>query len=764
MEKLDTKELANFKLEESSSKSGSNNSNESKKSNNDSSINEIEPFKISLQTFESMQKDIKNISSNEIVYDLDEKTNFEFITNILEDKAKSAKSKISYFKDMMYKLSFKDRQYILKKHKKLFFSNKKKCGIIHKKKLKSVFISFLKSIIKGNPNTINQLFHTKYYVPIQSSKIPFIYGSEEYIFANLINDTYNTFIINFNYPKKTRDKSFDEKINLSNFINKEAIKPIINPIQVVETNNFTINDNYIKRKSNVIKQLKTKQKRNYYKFYQNKNLLIPILKLYCSTEFQKKYKQYLSEHPELKHDKKVKYVYEIIIEALYFYCLKINEVDKLKLIKEFKNIFYESENEKKQVLDFGIKEKKENCENDTEDEEEDEDDNEEEEKIKINEDDNMEKEEEEKIKADEDQDMKLEEEVKIYYDEDENMEGEEDEDNSQKLPPIKILDSNGKDFDFSNELKNKDYKVLIENNEFTINFYDYNVSSLFDGLCMINFDDISEEEKKKKIQALLNDPQYWTVQKHARENSPYNNKNLDTLFKNEINIMLKHKVLENIFNETPFGKEYKYPFLEKDFLNQVHDSIIYMKFPTKLLLGLTIKHMGIILINKDRYRKIINEEKDKNIKYILRLSEYSFYKTALLHQVNYHYLSVILFSNQKTNIINAPKIGFKNNKIDNESNLDFDDILFGKKLSKLYIRGIMNIITLDLWNNNNNDKKPKEMGKKFFEINKEVENDEIKIKDLINLSEFSKYLYEIIDYEKSEIPFELDKDIVNFFP
>ena len=120
MEKLDRKELANFKLEDSSSKSGSNNSNESKKSNNDSSINEIEPFKISLQTFESMQKDIKNISSNEIVYDLDEKTNFEFITNILEDKAKSAKSKISYFKDMMYKLSFKDRQYILKKHKKLF--------------------------------------------------------------------------------------------------------------------------------------------------------------------------------------------------------------------------------------------------------------------------------------------------------------------------------------------------------------------------------------------------------------------------------------------------------------------------------------------------------------------------------------------------------------------------------------------------------------------------------------------------------------------
>ena len=121
MEKLDTKELANFKLEESSSKLGSNNSDKNKKSNNDSSINEIEPFKISLQTFESMQKDIKNISSNEIVYDLDEKTNFEFITNILEDKAKSAKSKISYFKDMMYKLSFKDRQYILKKHKKLFF-------------------------------------------------------------------------------------------------------------------------------------------------------------------------------------------------------------------------------------------------------------------------------------------------------------------------------------------------------------------------------------------------------------------------------------------------------------------------------------------------------------------------------------------------------------------------------------------------------------------------------------------------------------------
>ena len=54
-------------------------------------------------------------------------------------------------------------------------------------------------------------------------------------------------------------------------------------------------------------------------------LLKSILKKYCSKEFQNKHEQYLLEHPELQQNKKVKYIYEIIIESLYYYCLNFNE-------------------------------------------------------------------------------------------------------------------------------------------------------------------------------------------------------------------------------------------------------------------------------------------------------------------------------------------------------------------------------------------------------------------------------------------------------
>ena len=277
---------------------------------------------------------------------------------------------------------------------------------------------------------------------------------------------------------------------------------------------------------------------------------------------------------------------------------------------------------------------------------------------------------------------------------------------------------------------------------------------------------VPKEEKRQKIEKLLNEPQYWTVQRYSRENSPYNNKDLDSLFKKEINIMLKNKVLENLFNEISFCENYKYPYLNEGFLRQVHDSILYMKFPTKLILGLTIKHMGIIIINKDRYHKIINEQKNKNIKFALILSEYSFYKATLLHETNFHYILVILFSNKKLNALYTPKIVFKNYKIDDKIKLDFGDkgevVLFGKKLSELYIKGIMNIITLDLWNKNDNIK-PIEIGKKFLILNKEAEKDEIKIKELIKLSEFTKKLYENINNEKNEEPFDLEKDIGHYF-
>ena len=353
MEKSNIKEMSSFKLNDGSSKTDSKNSDKSQTSNN--SLNEIKPFKLSLKTIESLQKENKNILTNEIPYDLDEETNFSYITKILEDKNLSTKEKIHSFNNIIYKLSFNDRKKLLK-NKKVNNLIKKSRKIIQQKKLKKVFISLLKSIMKENAKTINKLFQTKYYVPIQSSKIPFLQGSEEFIFANLINDTYDTFIVKSNFPKKSKDKSFDEKKYLSNYINEQTLKPIIKPIGVIENNNkfFEFDQKeYAAKKSET--KIKIKKKINHYKYTQKKMLLKSILKKYCSKEFQNKHEQYLLEHPELQKNKRVKYIYEIIIESLYYYCLNFNEEKKMNLIAEFARIFYESENDKKECLNYGKK-------------------------------------------------------------------------------------------------------------------------------------------------------------------------------------------------------------------------------------------------------------------------------------------------------------------------------------------------------------------------------------------------------------------------
>ena len=59
----------------------------------------------------------------------------------------------------------------------------------------------MKEIINCTDNDIVNKFCSKYYAQIQSSNIPFIEGSEEFIFANLINALYDTFIIKSDYPK-----------------------------------------------------------------------------------------------------------------------------------------------------------------------------------------------------------------------------------------------------------------------------------------------------------------------------------------------------------------------------------------------------------------------------------------------------------------------------------------------------------------------------------------------------------------------------------
>ena len=687
---IQSEEFSDFQLNKESPKISPNNSKKSKSSGNSLSLSDVEPFeKEVLKTIDEMKRESHNFIKNpKESYDLDEKVNFKYIKGILETNISelSNQKKIDAFNDIMYKLAYEDRILLLDKYKDLFAQDENlikypETIIRQEKKLKEVFILLLKDIIDGKPSEIKELFQTKYYVNTQSSKIPFLEGSEEYIFTNLINDAYNTFITNSNYPKNEKVKAFDENKELSNYISSNATQPIMKPIKIIENNN-NINSKNIEENM-IIENEIISDKLNPYIFKIKKFMLLPIFELYCSKEFQDKYEEYLMKN----NDKRIKYIYEIILESLFYYSINFNEEGKMKIISDFSEIFYETEQRKLKVL------------------------------------------------------------KKINYDD-----------------FIEIKDLDGNDVDTSKGLKNITYKVKINNYDFDLNFYDYNINNLL--LALINLD-IYHKNKKEYIENILNDSQYWTIQKYATVNRLYNNNKLNELSKEEIDSMLKHKVLENVFNEIPFFQSYQYPFITGKFLKQVHDSIVFVKLPTKLILGLTIKKMGIIIINKGRYSQLIDEQKNKNVKYALKLSEFSFYKITFLHEVNFHYFLVILYSNNKISSLNSPEIVYKNYIIDKKEKYDFGDkgeaMIFGKKVSELYINGVVNIINLDLWNKNIGIR-PIEIGKKFMKINKETKNTgEFTIQKLIELSKFTEYLYEIINNNINMNPFILNSDINDFF-
>ena len=313
--------------------------------------------------------------------------------------------------------------------KKIFF-----CSIQTRKKIKRCFYLTFKEIIQSKADYINTVFKTKYFIQIQSSNIPFIEGNEEFIFANLIYDnydTYDTFIVKGNYPENSKDKYFDDSKYLSNIINKKLEKPIFAPINIMEKEN--------KMKIEEKTGNKTDQKYlrnikfNYMKYYSKVNLLKPILKIYCSDEFQNKHNELLNNYPEFNNNKIVKFIYEINIESLYYYCLNFNEEGKTHLIYNYAKIFYEFECEKIEILE-------------------------------------------------------------------------------QMNFMVWLKDMKGNYINLKDGIKNIDYILQIQENDYNIILYDYNLNLLIDSL--IDLDDIPNEDKNKYIENRLNDTKYWTIQKY----------------------------------------------------------------------------------------------------------------------------------------------------------------------------------------------------------------------------------------------------------
>ena len=608
-------------------------------------------------------KEIK--SQNYEIFDSD--INYNKLNRIFKDKNIIDNIKREKFYKSMYQIKYEQRLKIINEYSDILDNDPEKkknpkIKLYQTEKLKNIFIKILKFFVFSNIYELKEKMETEFYVPTQEFIIPFIEGEEETIFANLINDFYDTFIINHFRPDNNKNHSFNEKY-LSNIVNS-SLKDPVNRKQKIYNSPIPENDNEI----NSIPKSTTLNNK---KFIQKKITINPIIQKYYSNEFMKKREEFIENYQEFKNNKIMLYLYEIYLEVLFYYINEFNESDKRNLIKDFSEIFYENEASKIYALKL----------------------------------------------------------IEHYI-------------------SIKDL-TNGENINIEKGLKNIDYQIIILNKyTFTINFYDYNINKFANELIDILIS-IDESKTEKEIKNKLDDIRLWTLQKHAKINNPYSQIDLKRAFENDIKKMISHPLLERVFNEMNYFGNLQFPYKRNEFIDQISKNIIYIPLHTKYIIGLTIKKMGIIVINKGRFSDFIEEQKNKNKRFILKASEMSFYKISLLHEINFHYVLLIAYYNKKIETVFTPRNIFKNLYFENKMDCgeQGESLIFGGIVDTLYIKGLIQIMTLEYWDDfikikENQD--IKKLGEIFYILNQKCE-ETIILYDIKELNEFTRELYKYID-------------------
>ena len=104
-------------------------------------------------------------------------------------------------------------------------------------KLKEVFITFLKEILYFKNTDNIETFKAKYNYQHVSSNIPYLEGSEKYIFASLINSAFDTFITKVDFPKSKKDGIPNESKLISNILYEDIKLHQISPINIISNEN-----------------------------------------------------------------------------------------------------------------------------------------------------------------------------------------------------------------------------------------------------------------------------------------------------------------------------------------------------------------------------------------------------------------------------------------------------------------------------------------------------------------------------------------------
>ena len=311
----------------------------------------------------------------------------------------------------------------------------------------------------------------------------------------------------------------------------------------------------------------------------------------------------------------------------------------------------------------------------------------------------------------------------------------------KKMFQFKFYQLDNKEIDLENfNMKNTDYYIEINDQKYKINFFNFIVKKFKSDLIKI---------KGEKYERALDNIENYSLQGTIINNRCFNSKELFELFKNDLNQTLKGTTLKEAFYTIIPFRRFNYPFEKNKFIEQLNGLILYIPFLTKNILGLSLRNLGIIIINRNIFSFNDSNNIKKGFSYALLKS--GFGKITFLHESNFHFSLKICASQDEGLICKTPikyykNYEFKKGEKKNSINYDGGDfgeaLIFGEKIYELYLPGIEKIFDINFWNQQNiNFAK---LGTNFILLNK---NDKSYKKDLKDFSNFTKSLYENIKEE-----------------
>ena len=120
------------------------------------------------------------------------------------------------------------------------------------------------------------------------------------------------------------------------------------------------------------------------------------------------------------------------------------------------------------------------------------------------------------------------------------------------------------------------------------------------------------------------------MQKHAKENQLFFNKNIsDIIEENIYNSIKSNSVLKEAFYEVLPFYNYNYPFKNDKIISKIKNAIFIFPFCCDSIAGLTLKKFGIILFN-NRHKKIELKLDERDYAFYFLLKG-MIYKTVFIH-------------------------------------------------------------------------------------------------------------------------------------